>query len=362
MAGGTERYVGDLARAQAAAGREVTVVTLDRDVLGVVLGRLPRREVDRGVRIVRLPGLGSGRFGVTFRPDVLLRIVRRSDMTHIHDIRFMLGTVAIANRFRGRPTILHTHGLIYGTRAFWRLKRFLSRIYYEPLIAATVSRVVCSSHADAGRLRAFTPRLADKASIIENGVDLGPFWRVERSATPGRLIVVGRVTRLKGIDRLLRALPHVSAPWSLAVHGAGEGDEPARLQTIARSLGIADRVEFAGAYGTEEEPGLFATPAAAIFPSTSEAMGMALVDAMAAGVPVLASDIPAHRDLLGEVASDCLIDFDRPEVVAAAIDRLLGAAGPETTTLRAALRNRARQFDVGRLVGELDDLYRSLGV
>ena len=362
LVGGTERYVGDLARAQAKAGHDVTVITLDRDVLGVVEGRLPGRELDRGVRIVRLPGFGSGRFAVTLRPDALLRIVRRSDVTHLHDVRFMLGTVGAWNRLGRRPTVLHTHGLIYGTRAWWRLKQLLSRIYYQPLIAATVTRVICSSKADEDRLRAFMPRLASKAVTVENGVDLGPFLSLERSPMAGRLAVVGRVTRLKGIDRFLRALPAVSASWSLVIHGAAEGDEAQRLRAIAEGLGIADRVEFAGPYRTEEEPSLFKTPAAAIFPSTSEAMGMALVDAMAAGVPVLASDIPAHRELLGESSPTALIDFDRPDVVAEAIERILRTSEAETSRDAAVLRDAARHFDVGRLAHELDDLYRTLGV
>ena len=362
LMGGTERYVGDLARAQVAQGRNVTVVTLDRDVNGLTRGRLAPRQVDRGVRIVRLPGVGSPRFGLTYRPDLLLRAVRGSDVTHLHDLRFMVGTVALMNRLRGRPTLLHTHGLIYGTRAYWRLKRLLSRVYYEPLLRATNTHVVASSTADRERLAEYMPRLADNASTILNAVDLNPFTSVVRSAVPGQIAVVGRVTPLKGIDRLLRALPHVRVPWSLVVHGAGEGAEPSRLADVARGLGISDRVAFAGPFATEEEPGLLATPALAVFPSTSEALGMALVDAMAAGVPVLASQIPGHRNVLESVAPDSLVEFDRPTVAAASIDRLLALSEKDSAELSQRLRERARAFDVSRLIRDIDAMYEELGV
>lgn len=362
LLGGTERYVGDLARAQAQAGMDVTVVTLDRDVLGVVAGRLPRHEVDRGVRIVRLAGTGSGRFGLTYRPDSLLRIVRRSDVTHVHDLRFMLGIVATFNRLARRPTILHTHGLIYGTRAFWRLKRVLSRAYYEPLIRATRARVVCSSPADRARLTAYMPSLARQAATIMNGVDLGAYWNVVRSPVPGQIVVVGRVAPLKGIDRVLRALPGVALPWHLLIHGAAEDEEDQRLMRMARDLGIADRVTLTGDFTPAAEPRLLTTPALAVFPSTSEALGMALIDAMAAGVPIVASDIPAHRNVLESVAPTTLVDFDRPEAVAAAIRHRLTAPEADTQTLTDRLQDRARYFDIGRLVGEINDLYRDLGV
>jgi D-inositol-3-phosphate glycosyltransferase len=223
-------------------------------------------------------------------------------------------------------------------------------------------RVVANSAADRERLGEFLPGLAARATTIVSGVNLEPFRDVARSPFPGRIVVVGRVTALKGIDRLLRALPLVTSPWSLVVHGAAEGDEPARLVRLARELGIADRVELAGGYETVDEPGLFSTPSLAVFPSTSEALGLALVDAMAAGVPVLASDIAGHRDALGSAVSETVVDFDEPTAVAAAIERVLAASETDTAALTARLRERARHFDIGRLITELDDLYRSLGV
>jgi glycosyltransferase involved in cell wall biosynthesis len=206
------------------------------------------------------------------------------------------------------------------------------------------------------------PGLAGQTSTIFNAVDLGPFRNVVRTPVRGQIAVVGRVTPLKGIDRVLRALPHVKGPWSLVVHGAGEGDEVARLARVARDLGVSDRVAFTGAFANEDEAGLLATPAVAVFPSTSEALGMALVDAMTAGVPVLASDITAHRNVLESAAPDSLVDFDQPVVAAAAVDRLLAMSTSESVELVGRLQERAQFFDIDRLVSELNDLYGVLGV
>jgi glycosyltransferase involved in cell wall biosynthesis len=362
LLGGLERYVGDLARAQAAAGRHVTVVTLDRDVNGITFGRFPATETDGGVEIVRLPGFGSSRFAITTRPMSLIRVVRRSDVVHLHDLRFMFGTSTIAARLRRRPTLLHTHGLIYGTRAFWRLKRLASRLYYEPLLRFTRTQVIAGSPADRARLGEQMRGLTGATTVIESGADLSPFRQVQRRPVASESAVLGRVTPIKGIDRVLRALSMVDGTWSLKVHGAGEGTEPARLLRLADELGIADRLAFTGSYVTGDEPGLLATPALAVFPSTSESLGMALIDAMAAGVPVLASDIPAHRDVLGPAVPEALLDFDRPELVAAAINHLLAAPDSESSLLTTRLQERASFFDVTRLLDDVEALYSRLGV
>lgn len=362
MVGGLERYVAELARAQARAGHRVRVVTLDRDVLGVIPGRLPPRERVDGVEILRLPGLGSGRFGITLRPDLLLRAVRSTDVTHLHDVRFMLGSVTAVNRMSGRPTILHSHGLIYGSRAFWRLKLLLSKAYYEPVLRATRTYVACSSTADRDRLLEFMPGLAGQSSVLANGTDLRPFLAVARKPVEGRIVVLGRVTPLKGIDRLLRALPNVEAPWSLDIHGAAEGGEQARLLALADELGIADRVAFHGAYEPTEEARILASANVAVFPSRSEALGLALVDAMAVGVPVLASDIPGHRDALGSETGAAVVDFDDPASVGEAISRLLAQAPAEAEQRAEALRERAGAFEIARLLDELQALYGRLAI
>jgi glycosyltransferase involved in cell wall biosynthesis len=100
----------------------------------------------------------------------------------------------------------------------------------------------------------------------------------------------------------------------------------------------------------------------AAFPSRGEGFGLALLEAMAAGVPVVASAIPAHRELLGPGLEDRLIDFGRPDAAAAAIQALLVQSAAEQTQLSDRLRARARDYDMPRLVAQIEALYRQLGV
>lgn len=349
--------MGDLARAQVRAGHDVTVVTLDRDVARINSARLPAKSVEAGVRIVRLPGFGSNRFAVTTRPDRLARLVRGSDAVHLHDLRFHIALVAAISRLARHRTFLHSHGFIFHTAKWRRVKQVVFRGYYAPVLQATQTHVLCSSEADMALLRSVAPAVASRGIVLPNGVELEPFLRVTGVPVGGRIVVIGRVVESKGIDRLLRALALVTEiPWHLALHGAVETRERERLTSIAQALGVESQLQFAREYATADEPHLLASASLAAFPSRGEGFGIGLLDAMASGVPVLASDLPAHRQLLA-ASSSAIVDFERPELTADRLRGLLRMAPAERDRHCAELRQRARSFDVSNVVARIDEIY-----
>jgi len=357
LVGGTERYTGDLARAQAAAGHHVTVVTLDRDVTGIRNGRLRPRSRELDVDIVRLPGFGTKRFGITLRPDRLVRLVQAADAVHLHDLRFHLLLITAATALERRPLYLHTHGLIFHTDAWLRLKRLAFRFYYAPILRATRTTVLASSQTDLDQLRRLAPGLAASAMLLPNGVELGEFLSVKSEPELGRIVAIGRVTRSKGLERLLRTLALIrDRDWTVHIHGPGESEESARLQTIAAELGIAGRVHQHGAFEPGGEPELYRKAALAAFPSHAEGFGIALLDAIAVGVPILASDIPPHRQLLGD-NSPYLVDWRDPHEVARRASRLLALTANERVAASRDLRMLAEPYRIDRVVKRIDQMY-----
>jgi glycosyltransferase involved in cell wall biosynthesis len=109
-------------------------------------------------------------------------------------------------------------------------------------------------------------------------------------------------------------------------------------------------------------PAMLGSAALAAFPSRGEGFGIALLEAMAAGVPVLANRIPAHEWLLGETLAGQVIDFGDPDAAAASIRTLLGATPSELGELSVRLRARASDFDIGRLRSQIDELYVKLRI
>ena len=362
MRGGIERYVQSVAEGQAASGHDVTVLTLDRDVIGDVPGRLPSQEILSDVRIVRLPGVGNRRFSVTLRPDRILREIRNADVVHQHDLRFMTGLVAAGVTVTRTPQFLHTHGLLFHTPWAHTLKRQAIRRYYGPLLQAASAWVLASSTPDRDLLLRWAPRLRKRTIIVQNATVLRPFLALQRRPEPGLLVTDGRLARHKGLDDLLRAAAGLETPWHLELSGAEDHEERVRLDGIAHALGIEDRVAFKGPYTDEEHLVQLERAALCVFPSRYEGFGLALLEAMAAGTPLLARDIPAHRAVLGESLSDRLFDADRPPSLTERIAAALAEPADELADQSARLRSRAAQFDISRLVGQIDHLYDAAGV
>lgn len=363
LVGGTELYVRDLGEAQARQGHRVTVVTLDRDVTGVEPGRLPSSEERAGVRVLRLPGLGSKRFAITSRPLRLIREVARADVVHIHDLRFMVGTTCLTARLRRRPVILHTHGLIFHTQWAAGLKRFLVRTYYGPLLRLTGAVVAASSEPDRERLVKLVPYLNRGSVVVENAIQLESLLKLPRHPSAGRVLAFGRVARSKSLDFLIAAIAIVDSPdCELWIAGAEEPEERAHLEEVAAQSGIGERVFFRGQYSDGDLGELLACTQVAAFPSGGEGFGLALLEAMAAAVPVLANDIPAHRALLGPELATSLVDFSDAEQAGAEISRLLRMDAETLHALGERERARAATYDVSRLTQDIEGLYQLLGL
>lgn len=360
LLGGTERYVLDLAGEQVRRGHDVSVLTLDRDVTGVQRGRLPARETVNGIRVVRVPGHGNRRFAATFAVPTLAGELRRADLVHLHDLRFLFGTTALAGRFSGLAVVVHTHGLLFHTPWAARLKRSLMRAYFGPALAFGRTRVVADSEPDLAALLRYAPYLSDRSVLIEDAIELRHLLGLPRSPEPGEIITIGRLTHSKGIDLLLRALAGVHGNWRLTVAGAEEREERLALESLVASLQLSDRVTFRGEYAEGELPELLSRAHLAVFPSRAEGFGLALLEALAAGTPVLASEIPAHRSLLGPQLEDRLVDFSDAGAATAALDRELAARPDERSTLLQRQRTRASHFQVTRLADDIEGLYREI--
>jgi glycosyltransferase involved in cell wall biosynthesis len=193
-------------------------------------------------------------------------------------------------------------------------------------------------------LRDAYPQAAERLSLCENGV-APEFLAIERPAPtdrPPRLITVGSLIPRKGIDVLLRALAGVALrPWTF--HIVGAGPEEAALRALAGDLGIAARVEFLGHRPPEAIPALLAEADVFLLGSHSEGRPNALVEAMAAGLPVVASRIDGITELLREGESGLLPGAGQVDAWRTAIDALLADAGLRTR-LGEGARARVREL------------------
>ncbi|GIE93230.1 glycosyltransferase family 4 protein [Paractinoplanes rishiriensis] len=324
--GGVETHARRLCAALVAAGDEVEVLT--QHPTG------SREQID-GVLVRRFPltvAAPNYRFSIALW-RWLHTHAARYDVLHAHSYHALAALpAALTNR---TPLVFTPH---YHGTGHSRLRAALHPIY-RPVgrrIVARSSRIVCVTRAERELLIRDFPEATDRMVVIPNGTD--PARVAVAPLEPGRSILcVGRLERYKRVDRVIRAMLHLPADHRLDVVGSGPARE--ELEHLARRLDLTeDRVMFHGrlpddAFGTR-----MALAAAAVSASGHEAFGMAVADALAAGIPTVASFIPAHRELAVMAGDGVPLWLVNPDDEAALADALRVAAGtPRAATGRQPL-------------------------
>lgn len=293
--GGVEMVSGRVAEGLAGRGHRVTVLAHAGP------------PGDRGGTPVDPPGVEVRLFrsfleGTPFplSPELWIRL--RScqsewDVVNAHSFHASLGLVT--SFLTKRPLVFtpHYHGAGHTPAAA------LAHRLYDPMagrIFDVAASVICVSEAEASLLSRDYPRAAAKVEIVPNGVDVAEIVAAPPfEEEPPTILHVGRLERYKQVELLLRAMAMVKAPARLVV--IGDGSDATRLRAIADELGLGSRVHFAGRRPDLDVRRWQRTAAAAVCLSTHEAFGLAVVEAAVAGARVVASDIPAHREVARRV-------------------------------------------------------------
>lgn len=295
-------------------------------------------------------GVPTGlRPGLVFRLARLLRR-RRTDVVHTHDDRpHLYGT--LAGRLAGVRRIIHTrHG-----QGHHRRRRQSALVN---LAAAWVDRFVCVSH-DSARLAVRQGVPARKVCTVWNGIDLERFPFTGPRAD-GPAVIVARLSPEKDHATLLRAAALVvRRDPSFRLEVAGDGPCREDLHRLAAELGLAGHVRFLGS--VRDVPALLARAGLFVLSSLSEGVSLTLLEAMAAGLPVVATRVGGNPEV---VAADTglLVRPADPEALAGALLRL-GSAPDECRRLGAAGRARVeRHFDVRGMVAAYERMYQGSNI
>lgn len=236
--------------------------------------------------------------------------------------------------------------------------------FYEALFARASALVVCSALMRQRLLALGAPE--QKLHLIPNGIDVRQIAFRIRSMPPTsrvQLLTIGRLVPFKGVQHLLSALalPALRA-LDLHLHIVGDGPLKAVLQAQAEAAGLAQRVTFHGACPREqvlpliEASDLYLAPAIVDAEGNTETQGVALLEAMASGLPVIASAVGGIPETLG-TASAALVPPGDVEALAAAVQDLL--LRPESwAALGHAGRERVeRHYDRQVWIDRLEALY-----
>ena len=255
------------------------------------------------------------------------------------------------------PSIVVVHDLFPLThpRFTSRAKRARFRVLL-PRVCARASAIVCVSAATRAALEEHVAAARGTTVVIGEGPTALPPAEPARAERP-YLLYVGELYRRKNLITLLAALRELPE-LDLVLAGRARAETSAALERQVRDWGLAGRVRHEGFVGGARLAALQAGALAVVLPSLAEGFGRPLLDAMAAGTPALASDIPALRELAGGAALLVPEPLD-PGAWRAAIERLRGDA-----ELRRRLsehgRERARDYDWRDIAARMVELASAL--
>ena len=188
------------------------------------------------------------------------------------------------------------------------------------LVWRNASALVANSNGLRNLANSFDPRF--EIPTIPNGVDLVTYKITDRDWSTPRLLSVGRIVHQKGLDLAMRALGSLKElEWEWYI--AGDGPQREALQLLAEELGIAERVKFLGWQSGEQLLMCYQQANLFLFPSRHEGMPNAMLEAMATGLPVIASCIAGNEELVIDAQTGCLVSPEDTDSLRDALKTLL---------------------------------------
>ncbi len=369
ITGGIEKHVQQLAEAQAARGHTVAVLVTSLD-------RRSHVEQIKGVRVIfaaRLAHVSSTPLSLA----LFQRLGREwPDVTHLH---FPYPWGELGNYFWGHApkTVITYHSDI--------IRQKYLRIAYAPFMQRVLARAdaILPTSLQYAQSSPVLREFADKCVVVPLGIDPAPFLTSSQreagpraSAQPGvrsatgesgseigkRLLFVGTLRYYKGLPYLLEALSQIPDACLTVV---GTGPKEREWRALAEALGLTGRVQFAGHVTDEDLPAYFHECDVFILPSCerSEAFGMVQLEAMAAGKPVVCTELRTGTSFVnvnGETG--WVVPARDPGALAAAIQRLLQDAALRERMGAAGRARVLAEFTLEKMVERVMNVYSQIVV
>ncbi len=353
IGGGAGNASAYIARWLVSFGYEVAVMTArfgDQPRLetrdGIAIHRIPalRRKQDRSGALEQLAFIASGAFYSldltrSFKPDVTLAF-------------FGMPSGAIAWLLKKLYRIPYIVSLRGGDVPGFRPYDF--KVFHKMIgpflhvIWHAASMVVANSHGLRELARAFDSNI--EIPIISNGVDGALYTADSREWSPPRLFSVGRVVYQKGFDLGLRALAQLTdLDWEWRI--AGDGPQIDTLKALAHELGISERVTFLGWQSHEDLTRGYHQSNLFLFPSRHEGMPNAVLEAMASGLPVVATRIAGNDELVVDGVTGFLAPSEDVDTLRDALRKLITDPALQQK-MGAASRQRVEQNYTWQKVAE----------
>ena len=357
LVGGPASFIDELAHHLAARGHRVTVVCAMLD---------GRRDGDsvRPFRVSRVPRDNQYRFEIEMRMRLLVTLATHGTI-FVNGLEDYLAP--IVRVLRRRPVVKVVGDYVW-ERARNRgetvedIERFQGSVSSRPTWQARRERLRRFLEAARGILvpSHYLSKLvqewglpASKVTVVPNGGDGSTSDdRLAPELRPVRVLYVGRLTNWKGVETALLACARAAGA---TITIAGDGPEQPMLQHLADQIGLGSRAAFLGRVDRSRVADLYATHDVLVLSSLYEGMSHTILEAMASGLPVIASDCGGNSELVRDRVEGFLVPPLRPDAIASCLDELLGSTALWSAMSRSA-RRRAAEFNKERSLRDTADI------
>ncbi len=381
-AGGQNVHVAALASALADGGHTVEVYTRRDDVAlpervplraGVDVVHVPAgppESVPRDALLPYMDAMGDW-LAARWRPDP-------PDVVHAHFWMSALATLRAVRAVPDRPRLGHTPAVVT-YHALGSVKRRhqrdqdtspAGRVAAEADIGRSVDRVVATCSDEVRELEELGVP-ASRVDVVPCGVDADLFRpgatspRVPARREEHRLVSLGRLVERKGVDLAIHAVRDLPGTELLVAGGPAadrldEDPDVVRLQRLAASLGVGDRVRFVGRVAREDVPGLLCSADAVVATPWYEPFGIVPVEAAACGVPVVGSAVGGLLDTVRDGVTGRLVPPRDQAALTRAVADLLARPGVRAAYGAAARRRALERYTWARVGIATAEVYQRL--
>jgi glycosyltransferase involved in cell wall biosynthesis len=311
-------------------------------------------------------------YNVPIVPSLFWRLLdeEKPDIIHAHQYPVFFSDVSVAvSCLRHIPLLLHVHVV---SEAKSVMSGFVSDLYYSTLglrTLQTADAVVVPSLAYKSKLLKMHVK-PDKIQVIPYGIDTKKFhaktegeeFKTRYHCQGSKVILsVGRLNYQKGFQYLIRAMPAVLKQIpNVKLIIVGEGEQLAYLNKLSKSLGVSESVIFTGAIGPAEIPNAYSAADVFVLPSFFESFGITLIEAQAAGKPVIGTRVGGVPEALVDGETGFLVEPGDPKQLEIAIIRILSNKDLALKMGGKGKKFVEARFDIQSVVSYIVNAYEKL--
>lgn len=335
--GGAQRLLADLLPLQAAS-EDVALLVYER-----VYNDFEKTLERAGVKIICLDEHNYHNPSLIFR---FRKFFKDYDLVHAH----LFPTIywaSLAARGQSVKLIYTEHSTSNSRRNKW---------YFFPierLMYGRYDKIISISQQTQDALTSWLRKHDERFVVINNGVNTKRFASIKKSVIPKSLIMVSRFASSKDQETVIRAMEHIDKEATLRF--VGDGENRPRCEQLADELGVSDRVQFLGSRTDVAE--LVASSYIGVQSSNWEGFGLTAVELMAAGKPVIATDVDGLKQVVQGAGE--IFNVGNASELAASVNKLL-ADNEYYCLMSDRCKQRALTYDINIMSEKYLQLYKSL--